>query len=113
MNSKSYWSVLAPHINDFIDLKKTLGYKYTEEARLLYAFDRFLLDQRRARMDMPSTKEAVKTMSERWPKAGAKLVEDKANGPAVIQELRHEVAGLIEVNPEGGKVALSQGCGCL
>jgi hypothetical protein len=25
--------------------------------------------------------------------------------PAVIHELRHEVAGLIEVNPEGGKVA--------
>ena len=34
-----------------------------------------------------------------------KLVEDKANGPAVIQELRHEISGLIEVNPEGGKLA--------
>jgi len=32
-------------------------------------------------------------------------VEDKANGPAVIQELRHDVAGLIEVTPEGGKHA--------
>jgi hypothetical protein len=35
----------------------------------------------------------------------AKLVEDKANGPAVIQELKHDVAGLIEVQPEGGKIA--------
>ena len=41
----------------------------------------------------------------KWPRAGAKLVEDKANGPAVIQELRHHVQGLIEVQPEGGKVA--------
>src|SRR5713226_4774765 len=56
-------------------------------------------------MDMPSTKEAVKQLSARWPKASAKLIEDKANGPAVIQELKHDVSGLIEVNPEGGKIA--------
>jgi len=71
--------------------------------------DRFLLDQRRARMDMPATKEAVQAMSARWPRAAAKLVEDKANGPAVIQELRHDVSGLIEVTPEGGKVARAHG----
>ena len=35
----------------------------------------------------------------------AKLIEDKANGSAVIQMLPHEMAGLIAVNPEGGKVA--------
>ena len=67
--------------------------------------DRFLLDQRRERMDMPATKEAVKEMSRHWPKAATKLVEDKANGPAVVQELKHDVSGLIEVNPEGGKIA--------
>jgi len=67
--------------------------------------DRFLLDQMRQRMDMPSTKEAVRELSRRWPKAAAKLIEDKANGPAVIQELRHDVSGLIEINPEGGKIA--------
>lgn len=67
--------------------------------------DRFLLDQIRARLDMPGTKEAVRQLSKRWPKAMAKLVEDKANGPAVIQELKHELEGLIEVTPEGGKIA--------
>jgi predicted phage terminase large subunit-like protein len=67
--------------------------------------DRFLLDQQRGRMDMPATKKAVQEMSQRWPKAATKLVEDKANGPAVVQELRHDIAGLIEVTPEGGKVA--------
>jgi predicted phage terminase large subunit-like protein len=67
--------------------------------------DRFLLDQVRKRMDMPSTKEALRDLSRRWPKAATKLIEDKANGPAVIQELQHDVAGLIEVNPEGGKLA--------
>jgi predicted phage terminase large subunit-like protein len=56
-------------------------------------------------MDMPATKEAVRALSERWPKAAALLVEDKANGPAVIQELKHDIGGLIEVTPEGGKIA--------
>jgi predicted phage terminase large subunit-like protein len=67
--------------------------------------DRFLLDQRRDRMDMPSTKEAVKDLTSLYPRAATKLVEAKANGPAVVQELRHDVSGLVEVNPEGGKVA--------
>jgi len=67
--------------------------------------DVFLLDQHRERMDLPRTKEAIRAMSEKWPQASAKLVEDTANGPAVIQELRHEISGLISVTPEGGKVA--------
>jgi predicted phage terminase large subunit-like protein len=33
------------------------------------------------------------------------LVEDKAKGPAVIQSLPHEIGGLVEVNPEGGKMS--------
>lgn len=45
MSSKSFWSVLAPYINGFIDLKRSLGLKYKEEERILYTFDRFLLDQ--------------------------------------------------------------------
>jgi predicted phage terminase large subunit-like protein len=66
--------------------------------------DRFLLDQRRERMDMPRTVEALREMSDKWPRAAAKWVEDRANGPAVIASLKHEIAGLIAVNPEGGKI---------
>ena len=73
-----------------------------------YRADRYLLDQVRGRGDMPATKAAVQELSRRWPKAGTKLVEDKANGPAVIQELGHDVPGLIAVNPEGGKMARAQ-----
>jgi predicted phage terminase large subunit-like protein len=66
---------------------------------------RYLLDQVRDRLDMPCTAQAIRVMSAKWPDSSAKLVEDKANGPAVIQSLKHEVAGLIEVNPEGGKMS--------
>ncbi|MGM9924748.1 MAG: phage terminase large subunit [Bacillus sp. (in: firmicutes)] len=66
--------------------------------------DKYLLDQVRDRMDLPGTIRALRTMSAKWPEARRKLIEDKANGPAVIQMLKHEIAGLIPVNPEGGKI---------
>jgi predicted phage terminase large subunit-like protein len=34
-----------------------------------------------------------------------KLVEDKANGPAVADALKQEVPGIVLVEPEGGKIA--------
>jgi predicted phage terminase large subunit-like protein len=70
--------------------------------------DRYLLDQVRDRFDFPETMAAVKAMTKKWPKATLKLVEDKANGPAVIQSLRHDIAGLVPVMPDGGKVARAQ-----
>ncbi len=38
-------------------------------------------------------------------RAFLKLVEDKANGPAVVDTLNKKIAGLVLVNPEGSKVA--------
>ena len=67
--------------------------------------DRYLLDQSRDRLDLPSTLLALRRLSSQWPNAHLKLVEDKANGPAVIQSLRHEIGGLVEINPEGGKIS--------
>jgi predicted phage terminase large subunit-like protein len=72
------------------------------------AADRYLLDQTRERLGFPETVMAVKKMSKKWPEAGLKLVEDKANGPAVIQSLRHEIPGLVPIVPDGGKVARAQ-----
>jgi predicted phage terminase large subunit-like protein len=66
---------------------------------------RYLLDQVRGRMSFTATVEAVRAMSARWPQAFIKLVEDKANGPAVIDTLYNDLPGFIAVNPEGGKYA--------
>jgi phage terminase large subunit-like protein len=52
--------------------------------------NRFLLDQRRERLDFPATVAAVGTMTRKYPKATAKVVEDKANGSAVIATLRNK-----------------------
>jgi predicted phage terminase large subunit-like protein len=69
------------------------------------AADFFLLDQIRARMNLPATLEAVRAMTRKWPRVTAILIEDKANGPAVISTLQKELSGLVAVNPEGGKEA--------
>lgn len=67
--------------------------------------DRFLLDQDRRQMDCPATMEAIRNLTAKWPRARAKLIEDKANGSAVVQMLRHELPGMLPVEPEGGKIA--------
>jgi predicted phage terminase large subunit-like protein len=65
----------------------------------------FLLDQVHDRLSFVDTCLAVRTLAARWPQATAKLVEDKANGTAVINQLRRTVTGLIPVEPEGSKQA--------
>jgi predicted phage terminase large subunit-like protein len=65
----------------------------------------FLLDQVRGRFSFVNTCTEVRTLAARWPQAIAKYVEDKANGTAVMNQLRRIVAGLIGVEPEGSKVA--------
>lgn len=65
----------------------------------------YLLDQVRERMSFTATVAAVKRMTIKWPGAVRKLVEDKANGPAVIDNLKSTVTGLIPIEPDGSKVA--------
>jgi predicted phage terminase large subunit-like protein len=64
----------------------------------------YLLDYYKERADIVLTMAQIETFASRWPRAIAKLIEDKANGPAVIQLLTQKVPGLIAVNPEGGKI---------
>jgi predicted phage terminase large subunit-like protein len=68
----------------------------------------YLLDQWRKQAGFTVTCQAIRSMAEKWPKAMAKLVEDKANGTAVVEVLRKEISGLILVDPQGGKTARAQ-----
>lgn len=67
--------------------------------------DKYLLDQVRARMGFTATVQAIRTLNAKFPRAHAKLIEDKANGSAIIDYLKHEISGLIPVEPAGGKIA--------
>lgn len=65
----------------------------------------WLLDQVRDHLDLPATCDAVKALSAKWPQAKLKLIEKKANGPAVIQSLRGVIGGIVPVNPTESKEA--------
>lgn len=67
--------------------------------------DAYLLDRINRRMDFVETVAAFKMLAARWPQALMKLVEDKANGPAVISMLGRTVPGIVPVEPDGGKLA--------
>jgi predicted phage terminase large subunit-like protein len=67
--------------------------------------DKFLLDQVRGRFSFTETLNAIRSLSTKWPHTNAKFVEDKANGPAVIDTLKHEISGIIAIQPDGGKEA--------
>jgi len=66
--------------------------------------DRFLLDQVRQRADFVAAKTMMVALAEAWPDASAHVVEGKANGPAIIAELKHVVSGIIPWPPKGYKM---------
>lgn len=68
----------------------------------------YYLDVEHGRMDFVASCKALERMTARWPKVLTKLVEDKANGPAIIAQLKRTVSGLIAVEPTGSKEARLQ-----
>lgn len=69
------------------------------------AADYYLVDRINARMDFVTTIQAIKNMLMKYPKIHAKLIEDKANGSAIISQLNRDIGGFIGVNPQGSKEA--------
>lgn len=67
--------------------------------------DVWLLDQVRGRWDFPKTCEEVEKLHIKWPDATTHLIEDKANGPAVIAQLRHTIPGIVPITPKDSKQA--------
>lgn len=67
--------------------------------------DAYLLDQVHGRYDFPETVKKFRAFAAKWPQAILKIVEDKANGPAVIAQLRHQIPGIVPEEPQGSKIA--------
>ena len=63
----------------------------------------YLIDQIRDHMTFTETVKAIRMFSAMYPYITAKLIEDKANGPAIIDTLQTELQGIIAVNPKGSK----------
>lgn len=63
----------------------------------------YLLDQVRGQWDFVKTREMFLQLSAKYPKALRKLVEDKANGSAIISELKKTISGIIPITPRESK----------
>ena len=80
--------------NDFVAI--TVWGKRDNDYYLRYCLNRH--------MDFPETVKAIRLVRELYPRALSVLIEDKANGSAIIQTLQKEMF-CIPVNPSGGKEA--------
>ena len=81
--------------NDYVAI--TVWGKSGQDYYLLYCLNRHL--------DFPGTLDALMTVTKLYPYARTILIEDKANGSAIIQTLQRRLTGVVPVNPQGGKVA--------
>jgi len=66
---------------------------------------RFMPNIINAHLDASATEAEIRRQRDTHRPICAVLVEDKANGPAVIQRLKVNIPGVIEINPQGGKTA--------
>lgn len=67
--------------------------------------DKFLMDLVLGNMDFIETIKAILALNDLHPDCSAILVEDKANGPAVMSELDRVLPNLVPINPQGSKTS--------
>lgn len=65
----------------------------------------YLVDQFRGRWDFVKTLEMFVAAAKKYPRVTRKLVEDKANGSAIISTLKRKVSGIIPITPKESKEA--------
>lgn len=64
----------------------------------------YLLDLVCGWHDFVTTVREFQRLARKWPQATLKLVEDAANGPALISMLSRRVPGIVPITPRGSKV---------
>lgn len=68
-----------------------------------YGSSIYIKDLVNDKMSFTESVTAVRTLTGKWPKARAKVIENKANGPAIVDLLKKEIPGMVEFNPKGSK----------
>lgn len=62
--------------------------------------DKFLVDEVSGKWTFTEQLHQIQELARKWPNTRSVLVEDKANGAAVIDVLRKRISGLIPINPK-------------
>lgn len=63
----------------------------------------YCIDQVRSQMDFTQSVQAVINLKNKYPNCRRILIEDKANGPAIINVLKKKVSGIIPIKPKESK----------
>lgn len=86
--------------------KKTLDSDFVVAGVIGYAPPyRYVLDLVWEQMSFTETVRAISDLRTKWKRCREICIEDKANGPAVIEVLKRKFPAVIELNPMGGKEA--------
>ena len=67
--------------------------------------DFYLVDRVKEHLGFTETLNVIRQLRNKYDKCSAVLIEDKANGSAIIEVLQREFSGVVPINPEGGKIA--------
>lgn len=70
--------------------------------------DFYLLDQVRGQWDFVKTLKVFIQLAEKWKRCHGWLIEDKANGSAIISTLKKQISGLKPINPTESKIARAE-----
>lgn len=73
----------------------------------------YLLDLVRGRWGFSESLDQFEWLSRKWPQATLKLVENKANGPALEDMLKKQISGIVLVEPQGSKEQRTMRCEAL
>ena len=68
----------------------------------------YLIDAVKKHLSFPDTIVEIRRLRAMYPECKTTLVEDRANGSAIIRMLRYEMTGVIAVQPIGSKMARVQ-----
>ena len=78
---------------------KTIEVEVKGKKRSRPEFEYFVPYRWRNQTGISGTERAIKEMAQRFPQAVTKLIEDKANGPAIIERLAGQISGVKAYNP--------------
>lgn len=106
-----YWKELPSRFEKLIQ-SWDMTFKETQDGSYVvgqvwgkFQADYFLVDQVRTRTEFVGAQNLVKSFTAKHPKAIPILIEDKANGPAIISSLKREVSGIVPIDVKGSKYA--------
>lgn len=105
-----FWDTLPPLEEQIISVDATFTGKATSDFVAMQVWGRvgarkYLIDQVHARMGIMDSIRALTDLAHKHPKATLKLIENKANGPAIEDLLKHHLSGIVLWEPSGDKVA--------